>query len=208
MSIRVPLEVSDENTIMVVFVPVKPWIAGITASIVLTVLNSVVIGLATGATVFAALVFSGSSIDPRRMMRRRAVGRKQLETEMATVDQSEVKERAALAPRMFPLSDFKLELGLELNFAEPRAFVNTVYWEIRRMLTEVLDIRGELSETPREYQASVADRVGVAASSLLALTKLFELAEYSQHDVSRLEAEEAAKHAFQLLQSMNEMVKI
>ena len=208
MSIRVPLEVSDENTIMVVFVPVKPWIAGITASIVLTVLNSVVIGLATGATVFAALVFSGSSIDPRRMMRRRAVGRKQLETEMVTVDRSGVKERAALAPRMFPLSDFKLELNLELKFAEPRAFVNMAYWEIRRMLAEVLDVRGDMSETPREYQARVADRVRVAAPSLLELTKLFELAEYSQHDVSRLEAEEAAKLAFELVEAMNEMVKI
>jgi len=208
MSIRVPLEVSDENTIMVVFVPVKPWIAGIIASIVLTVLNSVVIGLATGATVFAALVFSGSSIDPRRMMRRRAVGRKQLETEMVTVDESEVKERASPAGAVFPFSDFKLELDLELKFEEPRAFVSTVYWEIRRMLAEVLDIRGELSETPREYQARVTDRVRVAAPSLLALTKLFELVEYSQHDVSRLEAEQAAKHAFQLLEAMNEMVKI
>jgi hypothetical protein len=109
---------------------------------------------------------------------------------------------------MFPLSDFKLELGLELKFAEPRAFVNMAYWEIRRMLAEVLDVRGELSETPREYQARVADRVRVAASSLLALTMLFELAEYSQHDVSRLEAEEAAKHAFELFEAMNEMVKI
>jgi hypothetical protein len=208
MSIRVPLEVSDENTITVFFVPVKPWIAGITASIVLRVLNSVVIGLATGATVFAALVFSGSSIDPRRMMRRRATGQELLETQIATAGESEVKERAGPAPAMFPLSDFKLELDLELKFAEPRAFVNTVYWEIRRMLADVLDIRGELSETPREYQARVADRVRLAAPSLLALTKLFELAEYSQHDVSRLEAEEAAKHAFQLLQAMNEMVKI
>jgi hypothetical protein len=208
MSIRVPLEVSDENTIKVVFVPTKPWIAGITTSIVLTVLNSVMIGLATGATVFAALLFSGSSIDPRRMMRLRAVGRKQLGTEMVTVDRSGVKERAALAPRMFPVSDFKLELGLELKFAEPRAFVNMAYWEIRRMLAEVLDVTGELSETPREYQARVADRVGVAASSLLALTQLFELAEYSQHDVSRSEAEEAAKLAFELVEAMNEMVKI
>jgi hypothetical protein len=208
MSVRVPLEVSDENAITVVFVPAKPWVAAITTSIFLRVLNSVVIGLATGAMVFAALVFSGSSTDPRRMMRRRAVGRKLLETEMVTVDESGVKERAALAPRMFPLSDFKLELGLELKFAEPRAFVNMAYWEIRRMLAEVLNIRGELSETPREYQARVADRVRVAAPSLLTLTKLFELAEYSQHDVSRLEAEEAAKLAFELVEAMNEMVKI
>ena len=76
------------------------------------------------------------------------------------------------------------------------------------MLAEVLDVRGDLSETPREYQARVADRIRVAAPSLVALTKLFELAEYSQHDVSRLEAEEAAKLVFELVEAMNEMVKI
>ncbi|MGB9023222.1 MAG: DUF4129 domain-containing protein [Candidatus Bathyarchaeia archaeon] len=207
MSFRVPLEFSDENTVTVVFVPVKPWVAGITASIVLRVLNSVVIGLATGATVFAAMVFSGTSIDPRRMMRRRAIGRELLETEMVTVGESEVKEKAGPAPGRFPLSDLKLELELESKFAEPRVFVNTAYWEIRRMLAETLDVRGELSETPREFQTRVGDRVGVAASSLLALTQLFELAEYSQHAVSRLEAQEAANHALPLVEAMKEKIK-
>jgi hypothetical protein len=208
MSFPVPLEFSDENTVRVVFVPVKPWVAGITASIVLRVLNSAVIGLATGATIFAALVFSGSSIDPRRMMRRRAIRQELLETEMVAVAKSEIEERARPAPAGFPLRDFKLELDLELRFAEPRAFVNTAYWEIRRMLAEALDMRGEVSETPREYQARVGDRVGVSSPSLLALTQLFELAEYSQHKVSRSEAEEAAKHAFQLVEAMNERIKL
>jgi hypothetical protein len=207
MSFRVPLEFSDENTVRVVFVPVKPWVAGITASIVLRVLNSVVIGLATGATVFAALVFSGSSIDPRLIMRRRAIGRRQPETETVVVDAPEVKEKAGTAPAAFSLSDFKLGLELESKFAEPRVFVNTAYWEIRRMLAETLDVRGELSETPREFQTRVADRVGVAASSLLALTQLFELAEYSQHAVSRLEAQEATNHALQLVEAMKEKIK-
>jgi len=167
-----------------------------------------VIGLATGATVFAAMVFSGISIDPRRMMRRRATGRELLETEMVTVGELEVKEKAGPAPGRFPLSDLKLELELESKFAEPRAFVNTAYWEIRRMLAETQDVRGELSETPREFQTRVADRVGVAASSLLALTQLFELAEYSQHAVSRLEAQEAANHALQLVEAMKEKIKL
>ncbi len=207
MSIRVPLEVSDENTITVLFVPMKPWIAGITASIVLRVLNSAVIGLAAGATAFAAMVFSANSIDLRRIMRRRAIGRELLETETVTVGESEVKETAIPVLRMFPLSKFKLELELESKFAEPRAFVNTVYSEIRRMLAETLDVTGELSETPREFQTRVADRVGVAASSLMALTQLFELAEYSQHAVSRLEAQEAANHALQLVEAMKEKIK-
>jgi len=208
MSIRVPLEASDESTITVVFIAMKPWVAGTTASIVLRVLNSAVIGLATGATVFAALVFSGSSIDPRSIMRRRAIGRRQPETETVVVDAPEVEEKAGTAPAAFSLSDFKLELELESKFAEPRVFVNTAYWEIRRMLAETLDVRGELSETPREFQTRVADRVGVAASSLLALTQLFELAEYSQHAVSRLEAQEAANHALQLVEAMKEKIKL
>jgi len=207
MSIRVPLEVSDENTITVLCVPLKPWVAGTTASIILRVLNSAVIGLSIGATVFAALVFSGSSIDLRRMIRRRTVGRELPEPGMTTVREPGIKEREVRASAMFPLSDLKLELGLELKFAAPRAFIDTAYWEIRRMLAEVLDTREELSETPREYHARVADRVGAPASSLLALTQLFELAEYSQHEISRLEAEEAAKHAFELVEAMNERIK-
>jgi hypothetical protein len=207
MSIRVPLEVSDENTITVLCVPLKPWVAGTTASIILRVLNSAVIGLSMGATVFAALVFSGSSVDLRRTIRRRTVGRELPKPGMTTVSEPGIKERAARASAMFPLSDLKLELGLELKFAAPREFIETAYWEIRRMLAEVLDTKVELSETPREYQARVADRVGEPASSLLALTQLFELAEYSQHEIPPSEAEEAAKHAFELVEAMNERIK-
>jgi hypothetical protein len=208
MSVPVPLEVSDVNTITVVFVPTRPWIAGITASIVLRVLNSAVMGLATGAGVFAAILLSGSSVDPRSIVRRRANGRRRPEMGTVVVDKSEVEEKAGAAPGAFSLSDFKLELELERKFAEPCTFVRTAYWETRRILAEVLDVRGELSETPREYQARVSDRVRPAASSLLALTQLFELAEYSQHAISRLEAEEGAKHAFRLLERVNERIKL
>jgi hypothetical protein len=207
MAIRVPLEVSDKNTITVVLVPVKPWIVGITTSILLRVLNSVVIGLGTGATLFAALFFSGSSIDPRRIVRRRAIGRKLLETETLATEK-QVEEKAGTASAALSLSDFKIELGLEVKFAEPCAFVKTAYWETRGILAELLDVRGELSDTPREYQARVADGVGIAASSLLALTELFELAEYSQHTISRLEAEEAAKCGFRLADAMKEMINL
>jgi hypothetical protein len=208
MSVRVPLEVSDENAITIVFVPAKPWVAPITTSVVLRVLNSVVIGLGTGSAIFAVLVFSETSIDPWRVMRRRLIARSRARTEAVAAPKSETEEGASPFQAKFPFGDFKLELELELKFAEPRAFVKAVYWETRRMLAEGLNMRGEPSETPREYQVRVADRVGVAASSFLALTQLFELAEYGKHTVSRLGAEEGAKHASKLLEAVNEMTRL
>ena len=204
MSVRVPLEVSDENTITIVFVPAKPSVAAITTSIFLRVLNSVATSMAAGSAVLAVLVFSGTSIDPWRVMRRKVIARSRPGTEAVAVSKSEIEERAGPFQAKFPLGDFKLEL----KFAEPRAFVKTAYWETRRMLAEALNMGGEPSETPREYQVRVADRVGVAASSFLALTKLFELAEYSEHTVSRLGAEEGAKHASKLLETVNEMTRL
>jgi hypothetical protein len=208
MSVRVPLEVSDDNAITIVFVPVKPWVAAITTSIILRVLNSVVTSVAAGSVVLAVLVFSGTSIDPWQVVRRRVIARSRPGTRPVAVPKSEIDEGAGPFRARLPLGDSKLELGLELKFAEPRAFVKAAYWEIRRMLAEALNMQGEPSETPREYQVRVADRVGIAASSLLALTQLFELAEYSEHTVSRLGAEEGAKHASKLLETVNEMTRL
>ena len=208
MSIQVPLEVSDENAITVVFVPAEPWVAAITTSIFLRVLNSIVTSMAAGSAVLAVLVLSGTSIEPWRGMRRRVIARSRPRTEVVAAPKSEIEERAGQFQVKFPLGDLKLELGLELKFAEPRAFVKTAYWETRRILAEALNVQGEPSETPREFQVRVADRVGVAASSLLALTQLFELAEYSEHTVSRLGAEEGAKHASKLMETVKEMIRL
>jgi hypothetical protein len=75
------------------------------------------------------------------------------------------------------------------------------------MLSQVLGVRGDPSETPREYAVRVLDRLGVAASSLSAITQLFELAEYSQHAISRSEAEEGRNHAFRVAEELNTRVK-
>jgi hypothetical protein len=207
MPITVPLDLSDVNTILVDFVPANPWIASITVPIVVRVLNSVVVGLAIGATVFAVLVFSGTAMDARSVLRRRVVVRRRPETGTIAFERPEVKEEAVSAAETLSLRDFKLELQLGLKVEEPHVFVKAVYWEIRRMLAEVLGATGERSETPREFSSRVMDKLGAAASSLSALTRLFEIAEYSQHAISRLEAQEGSKHALRIAEEMDARMK-
>jgi len=204
--ITIPYDTSDESKIEVVFAPAEPWIVPSTAFLVLRVLNSVVISLAVGAGIFAVLVFSGRPIDPRSTLLRRARPRRRAGTETTVVETPAVEERAAAAPSLSSLSDFKLELELELKFDDPRAFVKIAYQETTRMLSQVLGVRRGPSETPREYAVRVLDRLGVAASSLSAITQLFELAEYSQHAISRSEAEEGRNHAFRVAEELDTRV--
>jgi hypothetical protein len=207
MSISVPFDLSDMNTISVIFVPARPWIVGTTASIVVRVLNSAVVGLVMGATIFALLVFSGRSIDAGSILRRRAVPRRRSEAETIAAEKSKMTERAVASPALLPLRDFKLELQLGVKSEEPRLFIKVVYWEIRRMLVEVLGARGEESETPREFGARVVGMLGVAAASLSALTQLFEVAEYSQHAIFRLDAQEGTNHAIRIVEEMDARTK-
>jgi hypothetical protein len=207
ITITIPYDASDVDKIEVVFAPADPSMALGTASLVVRVLNSIVFSLAVGAGIFSVLVFSERSIDPRFILLRRAGSRRRAGTETVVVETPAVEERAVAAPSLSSLSDFKLELELQLKFDDPRAFVKIAYQETTRMLSQVLGVRGDPSETPREYAVRVLDRLGVAASSLSAITQLFELAEYSQHAISRSEAEEGRNHAFRVAEELNTRVK-
>jgi hypothetical protein len=204
MSVSLPFDLSDVNTILVAFVPASPWIASITTPVVVRVLNSVVTGLAIGATIFAVLVFSGTSLDVRSMLRRR----RRRETGTIAVEKPELKEGAVPPVETLSLKDFELELRLGLKVEEPRALVKAVYWEMRRMMAELLAATGQRSETPREFGSRVVEKLGAAAAaSLSALTSLFEIAEYSQHAISRLEAQEGTTHALRIAEEMDARVK-
>jgi hypothetical protein len=207
ISVGVSFDLSDVNKILVVFVPASPWMASVTGSIVVRVLNSAVTGLAIGAAFFALLVFSGRSISIGTILRRRAVPRRRPEAETIAVEKPEATEGAVTASALLPLRDFEVELQLGVKSEEPRPFVKAVYWEIRRMLAELLGARGEQSETPREFSARVSDKLGSAVASLPALTQLFELAEYSQHAISRIEAQEAVDHALRVAEESSVRVK-
>ncbi len=207
ISIGLPLDLSDMNTISVVFIPARPWIAKTSTSIVVRVLNSVVVGLVAGATVFALSVFSGKSMDIGLILRRRGAPRRRLGIETVTVKTPEITGKAATASTLLSLGEFKLELQLGIKSEEPRAFIRSAYWEIRRVVAEALGVRGEHSETPREYANRVAGVLGAAAGSLSALTRLFELAEYSEHSILRSDAQEGINHAFRIAEEMNARMK-
>jgi hypothetical protein len=84
--------------------------------------------------------------------------------------------------------------------------VRDTYWEIRRVLAAVLNDPGHASETHREYETRINGRLS-PSSSFSDLTKLYELAEYSQHPFSRLEADDGVNHAVMIAEGMNVEVK-
>lgn len=202
MPITVPLDLSDVNTILVTFVSASPWMTSITTPMPVRVLNSAVTGLAICATLFAVLVFSGTSIDARSLLHRRRP-----ETERTAVEKPKVKERTVSPTETLSLKDFELELQVGMRSEEPRVFMKATYWEIRRMLARVLGTTGERSETPREFGSRVAGKLGAAIPSLSALTRLFEIAEYSQHAISRLEAQEGINYALRIAEEMDARMK-
>jgi hypothetical protein len=206
MSINTPYDLSDVNTILVTFVPVSPWVVSITAPIVVRVLSSVVMGLGIGATIFAVLVFSNTSIDTRLVLRRRGAPLRRPQTRTIAIEKPEVEAPVSLSETL-RLRDFKLELQVGLKVEEPRVFVKEVYREIRHMLAEVLGAKGERSETPREFVSHIMDQFGPVAPSLSALTRLFEIAEYSQHAISRLEAQEGTNHALRIAEEIGARMK-
>jgi len=193
MSISIPFDAADEGRFTLVFVPDRPWIAPSTTSTVLYVANSMVMGFAIGVIAFAVLVFSGGSSHLLSVWRRRMTPRRQKEAE-TTIVKSEDRQVAS-GQTVFRLGVFELQ--------DPRICVKRIYWEVRRVLAQVLGVEGLLSETPREYRARVTERVGVAALSLSSLTELFELSEYSQHTVSKLEAQEAINHAIRVAKAID-----
>jgi hypothetical protein len=194
VSISIPFDAADEGRFTLVFLPDKPWIASSTTSVVLYVANSVVMGFAIGVITFAVLVFSGGSSRFLSVWRRRMIPRRQKEAETTIVEKSEDRQMA-LGQTVFCLGGFELQ--------DPRICVKRIYWEVRRVLAQVLGVEGQLSETPREYRARVTERVGVAALSLSSLTELFELSEYSQYALSKLEAQEAISHATRVAKAID-----
>jgi hypothetical protein len=195
ISISVPFDLSNVNTIMVLFVPASAWMASVTASILVWVLNSAVVMFAGGASISALVVFSGKPISTGSILRRRAATRSRLDAERIAVEKPEARGGTVTAAALLPLEAFKDELRLGVRSEEARPFVKATYWRTRRMFSEVLNVRGERSETPREFTVRVSDKFATVAPSLAALTRLFELAEYSQHAISRIEARQAVDHA-------------
>lgn len=200
MTVYVPLDATGDSPLRVIFVPDRAWITGASGSIVLRVLNSLVVGLGVGAVVFVGAAISGTTFKPRRAKESLAV-QVGIEAATALVEKPEGEKDA-------PLASVTLCLGRLREIQDPRVCVTETYWETRRVLGEVLQDRGRISETHREYEARAVTRLSAGASSAFsALTKLFELAEYSLHPFSSLEAEEGISQAVAVTEALNVKAK-
>jgi hypothetical protein len=163
------------------------------ASTILKIVNSPIVFLGFGSIVLAAVILSGSSLD-LRLLRRPT---KKSQVAEAEPHEAEAKEEAATV--------FRLDYLKRLEDA--RGCVRETYWETRNVLAVSLQDGGTRSETHREYEIRIRGRLADAASSFSVLTGLFELAEYSQRSLSRVEADEAINHAVLIAEGMNVEVK-
>ena len=197
MIVNLPLDATGDQPFTLVSVSGKPWITTSTTSLVLKIVNSPIVFLGIGVIVSAVMMLSGTSIDLRSILRRPSRSKKNQEPE--TKVEPEAKQEAA------PVS-IEFRLGYLRSIDDPRACVKNTYWEIRRVLAAVLNDPGQASETHREYETRINGRLS-PSSSFSDLTKLYELAEYSQHPFSRLEADDGVNHAVMIAEGMNVEVK-
>jgi hypothetical protein len=85
--------------------------------------------------------------------------------------------------------------------------VQETYWETRRLLIEVLHVEESPSETSREFAAKINPKLADAATPFSLLTLLFEVAEYSEHEISRQRADVAVNYAVLVAEALNVPVK-
>jgi len=201
MTLGVPFDTTGDNIVKIILVPDKPWIATSLASVVLKVLNSAMIGLGIGAITSVGVMLSGRSLELRSILEGRAARKRRRETEAVAVEKPKAQGEGVSLPAVI------CSLDSLRKIEEASVCVIETYWAVRRVLGEVLHDPGRLSETHREYETRVITSLADGAFPFSALTHLFEVAEYSQHTLSRLEAEEGINYAILVAEAMGAEVR-
>jgi hypothetical protein len=156
--------------------------------------------LSLGAIVFAATVLSGRSLDLRAVFRRPDESEESEGTETEP-EKTKAKEEAASASVEFRLDYLK---GLD----DARTCLKETYWETRRVLVTLLKDTVGQSETHREYEMRISGRLAPdAVKPFSTMTRLFELAEYSQHPLSCIEADMSINIGVLIAETMNVEIK-
>lgn len=196
--INIPFEATGDTTLMVVYVPAHPWITSTAASLVLGVLNSGLVGFGSIAFAVGAVTLYGRASELGSTLRRR-----RREPEQVAVETPKpIEEAAPRTPATIRLAELKTLLD------DARTCVKETYWEIRRLVAAVLHDKGQLSETHREFETRIVNRLGNGATVFSLLTGLFEVAEYSHHAPSRRDGEQAINCAILVAEAINVDVKL
>jgi hypothetical protein len=196
--LSIPIDVSGINTINLTFVPETPWVTGNLASVTLNIMNTGLVGFASVALVASAVALSTQTIQMTPPpSRKRREDEQQIEVERLTTDTKTVPPAATIHP------------GRLKALLDPRICVQETYWETRLLLGQVLREEEQPSETPRELAVKLNPKLEQKNARLRfsLLTLLFEVAEYSQHAISREQADLAVNYAVQVAEAINVPVR-
>jgi len=193
--LSIPIDVSGMSAITITFVPETPWVISNGTSVTLNVMNSGLIGFASIAFVASVVTLSTRTIQVSSPSRHR---RKE--------DEQTLVEKLRAEAKTVPPST-TMHLARLKGLRDPRSCVQETYWEIRHVLVEVLHQEEQSSETPREFAAKINPKLADAATPFSLLTLLFEVAEYSEHEISWQRADVAVNYAVLVAEALNVPVK-
>jgi hypothetical protein len=188
LPVSVPIDVSGQNVVTVIFSPGEPWILSNQASAELNVMNSGLLGFASIGLVAAVVTLSTRTIEltpPSRKKRR--------ESQQLALEQlrAETVPTVTIHPARLTAS------------TDPRRCVQETYWESRRAIAEALNETSPANETHREFAGRLSRRLGEAATPFSLLTLLFEVAEYSEHEITAGSAQAAINYLDVIAQRLN-----
>jgi hypothetical protein len=188
LPISIPLDLSGQNALTILFSPGEPWILSNQASVELNVMNSGLLGFASIGLVAAVVTLSSRTIELTPASRSKRRERQQLALEQLGAETVPASVTIHLA-RLGALTD-------------PRRCVQETYWESRRAIVEALN-ETTPNETHREFATRLNGRLGEAATPFSLLTLLFEIAEYSEHEIAMDAARAATQYLTLIASALN-----
>ena len=187
LPISIPLDLSGQNQVTILFSPKAPWILSDGTSIELNVMNSGLLSFASIGLVAAAVTLTTRTTEPTPKRRRR-------ESEEPALEQL----AAETAPASVTIQLARLEA-----IKDPRTCVKETYWESRRAILQALNETTPPNETHREAANRLNPKLGEAATPFSLLTLMFELAEYSKHEITVRAAYDAIHYLTLIAQTLN-----
>jgi hypothetical protein len=197
MTLTAPISATGDNVLQIVYVPQASWFLRSSTTTVLRILNSAVVGLGVGVLVCVGLMISRTSLRTEQKSETVIIPPRRRETEEAPEQQKIAAEISVPRVAALRLSDLR-------SIEDARVRVRESYWAVRRIFAKVLGEPGRLSETHREFERRTSPRLsGAAAQPFSGLTRLFEMAEYSQHAPTDQDANAAVNFAILVSEALN-----
>jgi len=154
-------------------------------------MNSGLLGFASVAFVAAAFTLSTRTTDLTPNLRRRRGG-----GEEPSAAPEQTPTQTAPVPTIIHL----VRLG---QFKDPRRRVQEMYWESRREIARTLHETALPSETHREFAKRLNEKLNDAATPFSLLTLVFEVAEYSEHEMTEEDVSAAFTDMIQIAEKLN-----